>query len=41
MAVKFQYIDNKHMLTFKAMPKLTFSEDTKGYIIGWKNNTDS
>lgn len=38
MAVKFQYIDNKHMLTFKAMPKLTFSEDTKGYIKYGKDN---
>jgi len=38
MAAKFQYIDNKHMLTFKALPKLTFSEDTKGYIKYGKDN---
>jgi hypothetical protein len=38
MAVKFQYIDNKHMLTFKALPKLTFSEDNKGYIKYGKDN---
>ena len=38
MAVKFQYIDNKHMMTFKAMPKLSFSEDTKGYIKYGKDN---
>ena len=38
MAAKFQYIDNKHMLTFKALPKLTFSEDNKGYIKYGKDN---
>jgi hypothetical protein len=38
MAVKFQYIDNKHMMTFKALPKLVFSEDTKGYIKYGKDN---
>jgi len=38
MAVKFQYIDNKHMMSFKAMPKLIFSEDTKGYIKYGKDN---
>lgn len=38
MAVKFQYIDNKHMMTFKALPKLTFSEDSKGYVKYGKDN---
>ena len=38
MAVKFQYIDNKHMMTFKALPKLVFSEDTKGYVKYGKDN---
>ncbi len=38
MAAKFQYIDNKHMLTFKAMPKLTFVEDNKGFIKYGKDN---
>jgi hypothetical protein len=38
MAVKFQYIDNKHMMSFKALPKLVFSEDTKGYIKYGKDN---
>jgi len=38
MAAKFQYIDNKHMLTFKAMPKLVFIEDNKGFIKYGKDN---
>jgi hypothetical protein len=38
MAVKFQYIDNKQMMSFKAMPKLIFSEDVKGYIKYGKDN---
>lgn len=38
MAVKFQFIDNKQLLTLKAMPKLTFSEDNKGFVKYGKDN---
>lgn len=39
MAVKFQFIDNKHSLSLKAMPKLEFKEDgQKGFIKYGKDN---